>query len=832
MPAARRGRRVPRGPDTDDLGGAARVERWFLRVMLGVSVVAWLSLVLAELGQFRLALLGFLLTAGAFGLSLLVYAFREGPAGPAATAGGRKPALAATAGILLCAALFLPPYETAVAGGDATVYLNFGRQIAHHGALEFEDALLRPLSPASRAELFRNRVTDDTTGQFARFPGGFLIADIADPTVTAGFSPLFPVLTALGHALVSPRAALVVAPLFATLSLIGLWCVARRLGGVHAAWLAATLTAVSLPQIWFAKLSVPETVAQCFVMAGVLAWLVACASGATRWALAAGWFLGLACFAKVDLLVLLPVFLLAVVAVRLLTRARLGDPPLLLAFLAAFGLLVAHNLVHYLSFASHYRPYVAYLIQTSVVVSLLRESALVQAGAVLAVGLLVAAGVAAFRRPAWRWPRWCWGWAAVAALVAYGVNYVTTTAGRLDETIVWLSWYVSWPVLGLAALGLTGLVRVRRTDAAPGLAVVGLLLGVVGLQYLYDPLETGLQIGSMRRYVPVVLPLTMLFGALTVVTLLARVVVAQYRLGVTLATGALLVGLVARPSLAVVGQPLWDEALAQTAQVARLFPDQAVVLVSPDLAGTHIQTSLAYLHDVDAILVQERNPDDQVMRRVIGDWLAHGRAVFLALGPQEFSFFAPDLVLEAVGTAHIDLRVLERTRTRAPQAVVSTPIQLQLFQVTQTVERDHPVVDVGTPADDLLYDLQGFHGPERDREDPARGTFRWTGPQASLTLPGGEAVTLVVAGTRPPGTPPAEISVRIGEQLVGERVLGETPQAIRLALPETGAQGQIDLTIQSTVFQPRSLGLSPDPRDLGVRLYRVAVELPPERPAP
>ena len=326
MPAAGRGRRVLGGPDTDGIGGAARVERWFLRVMLGVSAVAWLALLLAELGQFRVGLLWLLLATGAFGLSLLGYAFRTSPAEP--LAGGRlKPALAATAGILLCAALFLPPYETAVAGGDATVYLNFGRQIAHHGALEFEDALLRPLSPASRAELFRNRVPLDTTGQFARFPGGFLIADIADPTVTAGFSPLFPVLTALGHALVSPRAALVVAPLFATLSLVGLWCVARRLGGVHAAWLAATLTAVSLPQIWFAKLSVPETVAQCFVMAGVLAWLVACARGATRWALAAGWFLGLACFAKVDLLVLLPVFLLAVVALRLLTRVRLGDSP-------------------------------------------------------------------------------------------------------------------------------------------------------------------------------------------------------------------------------------------------------------------------------------------------------------------------------------------------------------------------------------------------------------------------------------------------------------------------------------------------------------------------
>ena len=803
---------------------AARVERWFLRVMLGVSVVAWLALLLAELGQFRLGLLALLLTIGAFGLSLLVYAFRASPATPTAAAGWRTPALAATAGILLCAALFLPPYETAVKGGDATVYLNFGRQIAHHGALEFEDALLRPLSIASRAELFLNRVPLDTTGQFARFPGGFLIADIADPTVTAGFSPLFPVLTALGHAVGSPRAALVVAPLFATLSLVGLWCVARRLGGVHAAWLAATLTAVSLPQIWFAKLSVPETVAQCFVMAGVLAWLVACARGATRWALAAGWFLGLACFAKVDLLVLLPVFLLAVVAARLLTRARLGDPPLLLAllaafglvvahnfvhylsfathyrpyvayliqtssvltllrdsalvqagaaltavllaaagvaalrqparrwprwcwgwaavaalvaygvtagfsplfsvltalghalgsprvalvvaplfatlsliglwcvarrlggvhaawlaatltavslpqiwfaklsvpetvaqcfvmagvlawlvacargaarwalaagwffglacfakvdllvllpvfllavvaarlltrarlgetplllaFLAAFGLLVAHNLVHYLSFDSHYRPAVAYLIQTSVVVSLLRESVLVQAGVALAVGLLAAAGVAALRRPAWRWPRWYWGWAAVAALVAYGVNYVTTMPGRLDETVIWLSWYVSWPVLGLAALGLTGLVRVRRADAAPGLAVVGPAPGCRWPAVSVRPVGDG---PADRNDAAVRAGRPSAHDAL-------RRPNRRHPAGAcggrpisvwawTLATGALLVGLVARPSLAVVGQPLWDEALAQTAQVARLFPDQAVVLVSPDLAS-------------------------------------------------------------------------------------------------------------------------------------------------------------------------------------------------------------------------------------------------------
>ena len=178
--AAQPGRR-----DAED-GGGARVERWFLRVILGVSAVAWSLLLLAELGWFRLGLVA--VTIIGFGLWSIL---RAVPPAPATAGGGLQPALAAAAGILLCAALFLPPYHTEMAAGDATVYLNYGRQIARHGALEFEDPLLRQLSPASRAELFLNRVPRDMTGRFARFPGGFLIADINDPTVTAGFPRCF-----------------------------------------------------------------------------------------------------------------------------------------------------------------------------------------------------------------------------------------------------------------------------------------------------------------------------------------------------------------------------------------------------------------------------------------------------------------------------------------------------------------------------------------------------------------------------------------------------------------------------------------------------------------
>ena len=424
-----------------------------------------------------------------------------------------------------------------------------------------------------------------------------------------------------------------------------------------------------------------------------------------------------------------------------------------------------------------------------------------------------------------------WGLAAAGGLVVYGAAYVTATTGRLDETLAWLGWYLSWPVLGLAGLGLavSGLagLGLARRGVPPGLVFAGLLLGVVGLQYLWDPLETGLQIGSMRRYVPVVLPLTMLFAALTAVGLLARVPAARYRAGLTLAAGALLVALVARPSLALIGQPLWDDPLAR---VARMFPERAVVLMSPDLAPTHVPTSLAYLHDVDAILVQQRNPDGRVLRRVIGDWLARGRPVFL-VGRDEFSFFAPDLALAAIGGTQIDLHTLETTRDRVPRAAVRTPVPLRFFQVTGTLDRDRPEVDVGTPAVDLLYDLQGFHGAERDG-GASGGTFRWTGPRASLTLPAGGSVTLVVAGARPPGAPPAEIAMSVGERVLERRVVAGGRQAIRLDLPETGAAGPIYLEIESTTFQPEAFGSSPDRRDLGVRLYRVLVDPPPAEPAP
>ena len=226
----------------------ASIETWFLRVMLGVSLVAWLALVLAELGLFHLEALLALAVIGVLVGALSINAGRSGP-GRSRVDRSTLPA-AVGFGMLLLAGgvLYLPPYEAVVSGEDGSVYISFGRKIAGTGSLEFEDDLVSRLPDGVRRGVFENPSPDaGVSGRHPRFPGGLRIPDIGDPSVTAGFSPLFPVLTALFHEVGSVQGALLVAPFFAVLSIGGLFLLAAHVGGPWTGGLTALLTLALLP---------------------------------------------------------------------------------------------------------------------------------------------------------------------------------------------------------------------------------------------------------------------------------------------------------------------------------------------------------------------------------------------------------------------------------------------------------------------------------------------------------------------------------------------------------------------------------------------------------
>ena len=84
-------------------------------------------------------------------------------------------------------------------------------------------------------------------------------------------------------------------------------------------------------------------------------------------------------------------------------------------------------------------------------------------------------------------------------------------------------------------------------------------------------------------------------------------------------------------------------------------------------------------------------------------------------------------------------------------------------------------------------------------------------------------------GGRPPAAPPADVTVRVGDRLLGSVRVGDGFSEYDLAIPPDLAgslaeRGEpVRLVLRSTVWNPyRVLGL-PDDRDLGVMVDRVAV---------
>lgn len=798
-------------------------ERWFLQLALGLSGVAWLAVLLAEFGRFTLGWLFGLLVASCVGLRLII-----GPGSRDPSDGGRSTDLLVMGALcLLAVSLFLPPYQTALWASDSTAYLNFGRQIGENGAFVFEDNFLASLEPDTRRSLFLNTTISDVTGTYARFPGGFLIPDVADPRVTAGFSPLFPALLALFYLLFGLEGAFFVGPIFATFSVCGLYLLGARLSGRTTGMLAATLLAVSASQIWFAKFPLPAVVSQFFILAGLLALLVSLAQGGRRLAFGAGWLLGVAVLGKFDLVAVLPVAALAVLVGAGLTRAMAGDVgrwSMAFCVIAGLAIPLLHTAAHFLAFPSHYAPFLARMVQLSRLGPLL----IPLAGVGVLAGLLA---LLAIRGPGRAWlshPRWRERGAAAVGLVlliGYAAGYVNASENRLAETTAWLEWYLSWPVLGLAAIGLgSALWAWWRGRPNVGLLMVLALLVVAGGHYLYDPHEATELIWSLRRFVPVVIPGLLLAASLAATDLLAALPVAFPRGVRAVATAAVcgcLLFLVGRPAAATFGEQLWGDGLATSRRVAEQFSADAVVLVGSELAGLHLQTSLAYLHDLDTLFLQPLARDPQMLETEVLTWLRSGRPVFAVVAPHAPLFFAPKLL----GTAHADIEVelsaLETTVARRPTAVVRRRAPLQVIRLADRGQTRMASLDVGVPAEDSLSEPRGFYDSERD-SGQSDGTYRWTSAVATFRMPWEDAFELVVSGGRPEGEPLAEISILIEGSVAAQ--VGEVPNAptrITVENPVSEREQGVHVTIRSTVFNPAGRGMSDDQRDLGVRLYRV-----------
>jgi len=491
LPAAGRERSRP------ERGGALSAgEAVILAATLGIALLAWAGLTLADTGRYGLpAAAGLAMLAGV-GLATVAWRF-----------GGRPPLvvdrteLAVLAGVALVASVLFFPGFAYGAGKDPGAYVSHAIAIARVGSSSYTD----PVLDRSRVPTVEVMREDDAS----RFPA-IWIENRDTQRIVLQFYHLWPALLASAFAAGGYTGLANLTPLCGVLAVLLVTLAAQRAFGLLAGALAGLLLATNMLQVWQAKYPSNETFTQLIVSGALLGIVVALQTGWRPAAGLAGLLLGVSYLTRPDSLLLI---LLAVgVGCVLIATGRFDAR----AGWFAVGLLVALPYGFYQAYGSARRytlansvpdlPVVLAVILGALAVAMLLRRVALTAGRSARELLerrpvqrrlgMVVVGVAAFLLVLGFLRPWLFG-------PVWG-DFRGRPVRTYDEaTLIRLSWFLTIPGFGLA-LAWLALVALRRWRASTW----ALILPALGLLpvYAYRAEVSARLMWWTRRFLPVILP--------------------------------------------------------------------------------------------------------------------------------------------------------------------------------------------------------------------------------------------------------------------------------------------------------------------------------------
>lgn len=635
----------------------------FAALVLGIVLIGWVALALAEAGAFSVAVLLMAVAA----VSGLLFLWRWRATGHEPTEGFLAPQdrLARWEWVMLAVWLaaamwlFFRPHEYVFGGADAGVYISLGAEIAHNGGFRVTDEILAGLSPELRAAVLRP--LPNTPFADSYYLPGFYVTNEAAGQLTPQFYPLHPVLQAVVYGVAGGGAAGVRAELFLTglwiiLGTLAVYLTARDIGGPVAGALALAGLTLSALQVWFGRYPTSEALTQLLLWTGIWSagrWLEE-RRPAGLWAFLAGCAFGSVFLVRIDSLVLLPIF-----AVVLAWRWLRGWHRFDTWFAVPFGALVVHSLLHghFLS-APYFYETVGYglillgRLWPFLVVGLLGLALLL---------LWLPRRMSRYRAPdrAQRVVRYVllgllfaysiYGWFLRPELNATTLRPDVFSAGEIPvtnhENWIRLGWYLSplgiW--LGVIGAGLM-LWRVNRRSVMV-LALGSMFAGL----YLWNISANPHHVYVMRRYVPAVMPFFIVSAAYLLSylgfrradwdaassALLRKIPHPLGPLLIAAVTVAWLAGL-GWSARGFVGQVDHAGLTAQIDDLAGGLPPGAILLFndqSPVGEGDIWGTPLRFIYGFDVLAL--RQPPDTIspmLVETIKTWQNSGRAV-VWIGP-------------------------------------------------------------------------------------------------------------------------------------------------------------------------------------------------------
>ena len=729
---------------------------------------------------------------------------------------------------LFCWLRFDPPAEYVMAGKDPGTYINEGVQIAQRGSLFIREPLVAAV-PAFARELFFPRHFTAEGEPRSDYYGirfmGFPLKDVETGTTTGQFPHLFPASIAIGYGVDGLTGARRVTAVWAVLGVLTVYFAGRRLFGRTVALAAAVLLALNVAQVWFAKYPNAEVVMQTLLWGALLANARAHVDGDRFFAPVAGALLGLLLFLRFD-----AVLGVAGLVAGLVLATFTGRRPRL-SLLLAFASFAIPATFYFIGPMRSYADLPIVFISAMPWWQFAALAVLVGTGL---AGVVLAARNDAARSALLRYVPLLIA-LVLCALGGYAL-YLREPGGRLAAhdafaLRTYANFYVTVPAVLAALIGYTLQAR-KRFWNDPALFATAAIFAI----FLFYKIRIFPEhFWAARRFLPVILPATMLFAAAAALGVSGtgwRVRVIRPLLGTIL---LVLLGTdYMRASRPVAAHVEYAGLIPRVEQLASRISDTDLVIVEARDAQSDVHVvaaPLAYIYARNVLMLHSARPDKTALAAFV-DWARTRYSRVLFIGGGGTDLLSHQYGVRAVASDRFQVPEYESALNAYPRGVRQKEFEFGVYEFVQpsgpAPGREWFDLDVG--VNDDLHVLR-FNA----KEQTEGRTFRWsrgTSYVSVTTMPAtSRELTLTLAdGGRPPAAPPATVEVYLHNQRLGTISVrgGFTPYALpippELAARASDATEPVELRLVSTTWNPSRVLGSTDDRTLGVMVDRVTIK--------
>ena len=735
--------------------------------------------------------------------------------------------------LFVFAIIYFRPHEFVLGGADAGGYMNIGATLAQTGDFVLHDEWVSYLS--SYADVTLREQPAHWQTRYLQFVGWYI--DDHDPArIIPQFFPFHPVLIAVGIGLAGLYGGLLVTPLWAVLGLTAVYLLTRQLFDRRVALLATLLLGITPTHIFFARYPTTEPLTLLLIFTGLFAFqkLWDDTNVDPAWGLWGGFAIGAALLTRIDLPLVAILVLIALGICRWQRHWSKGWT----AFTLSFGLLLIHAIISalFLNWPYTWNTY------SSILRSLSRSSLVV---GISLLSVLAVSGVFAIWRLGWlrgndfrriiNSPKTRWILALlviILSLYAYFLRpvlepiryYNSWPAGNqvplLDgQNWLRLGWYLTPLGLVLATTGLAWIIVTQSWFRYGLFLSVGVLTIV---QYVYRIFNTPYHIYAMRRYVPIVIPMLMIYAAVAILAVFrARRFKAARVTGILLAL-ILIAGLLYQARFVLPQQDFKGVIAQLTALNAQLDPNAIVVInesTESDFAD-RFGTPLRFIFGHDIAIIRGEGEE---IRPFFNDLIAQAteqkRPLQLLAVESIDNALRENATLQPVTMIPFALQMLMNTFDEFPSVVQTAYYGIEIYDiVSDTLPLDETDLEIDIGTLDAAYIEDGFYYKEPLLEGP---TMRWTTGEATVSWPSSTdntSLTIAVRAMiyRPEGVPETAVIVSLDDQEIGRFTPSDAWQTYTFPAPiSSSKQLHSKLHFKSETFIPAELQLNNDLRELG-----------------